>query len=70
MLGYGLVGAAVALLLFVSVREILPARQSVLVESVPVAPPEDQPGSEDGNSAEPQPNDVAKERAALDAVPE
>jgi hypothetical protein len=69
VLGYGLVGAAVALLLFVGVREMLPARQSVLVESVPVASPEDQPGREDGNSAEPQPNDVAKERAALDAVP-
>jgi hypothetical protein len=69
VLGYGLVGAAVALLLFVSVRDMLPARQSVLVES-PVALPADGLGSEDGDAAQPQANDVAKERAALDAAPE
>ena len=71
MLGYGLVGAAVAVLLFMSVRDMLPARESVVVESAPVAAPEGHAVSEPVDSAEEErQSDVAKERAALDALPE
>jgi len=71
VLGYGLVGVAVAVLLFISVRDMLPARESVLVESAPVVAPEGHAVSEPVDSAEQErQSDVAKERAALDALPE
>jgi hypothetical protein len=70
MLGYGLVGIAVAVLLFVSVRDRLPASQSVVVESVPAVAPEGNAGSEQQESAQQEQNDVARQRAALDALPE
>lgn len=68
VLGYGLVGVAVALLLFTSLRDRLPMRDSVVAESVPVLAPDASAGNE--QTAQPQPSDVARERAALDALPE
>jgi hypothetical protein len=70
MLGYGLVGVAIAVLLFVSVRDHLPAGQNVLVESVPVVAPEDSLDGEQQQAVQQQQNDVASQRAALDASPE
>jgi hypothetical protein len=70
MLGYGLVGVAVAVLLFVSVRDWLPAGQSVVVESEVIAPPAADTGTQQPESAQQQPNDVARQRAALDTLPE
>ncbi len=69
MLGYGLVGVAVAGLLFVSVRDLLPGDESVVVESLPSESPEAYPVSEQADRTKHQ-SDVARERAALDALPE
>jgi hypothetical protein len=70
MVGYGLVGAAVAVLLFISVRDLLPARESIVVESVTVEPADALAAGEHGNPVpQEQQSDVARERAALDASP-
>ncbi len=67
MLGYGLVGVAVAALVFISVRDLLPGHESVVVESLPAELPEAYPVSEQEHE---QQSDVARERAALDALPD
>ena len=71
MLGYGLVGVAVAALVFISVRDLLPGEESVVVESLPSELPEAYSVSEQRDATSPQQqSDVARERAALDALPE
>ncbi len=70
MLGYGLVGVAIAALLFISVRDMLPAPESVVAESPLSESPQTHPVSEQGlSTSPPHESDVARERAALDALP-
>jgi hypothetical protein len=68
VLGYGLVGVALAFLLVVAGREMWPAESTVL-ESAPVGSPAGESVSEK-SAGQPQQSDVARERAALDALPE
>ena len=71
VLGYGLVGVAVAALLFISVRDLLPGHESVVVESLPGELPAAYPVNEQGDATNPrEQSDVARERAALDALPQ